>query len=413
MTAGSQDTPHITVIVPAWNAAATIGNAVASVLDQSDVDLECVVVDDASTDDTVAHVEGMQARDSRLVLVRSGANGGCSAARNLGLGVARGAWLAFLDADDRLMPGGLAAMLRAATGVDALAAIGQRISTDGERTWYPTLYEQPDIREPGVKSLARNPGLLYYAGPAGKLIHRSCAEGLAFEGRMLGDQPWILRALLRAGDRIVVVPDVVYEWRRPHPDHYVATITTSRSRSARLGAEAVRMAARAFEIVNAEIERDVEPGARHALAVTYFERLIRADLAAQLRAAIRRGDHDLDTMFRALAELLAVVPPEVVRGAREAVDTGILGPPLQGWPHVPRSARAAYWDLAEAAIRIDGRLAGAGGRRLARAALRLSARRPTAVSRPAASLILVAAAGATGLRRRITRRPGLAADRRE
>jgi glycosyltransferase involved in cell wall biosynthesis len=390
VTAPAQDAPQLTVIVPAWNAAATIGNAVASVLDQADVALECVVVDDASTDDTVAVVEGIRARDSRLVLVRSAANGGCSTARNLGLGVARGEWLAFLDADDRLLPGGLAAMLRAAIDVDALAAIGQRISTDGERTWYPVLYDQPDIRDPGVKSLARNPGLLYYAGPAGKLIHRSCAEGLEFEGRMLGDQPWILQALLRAGDRIVVVPDVVYEWRRPHPDRYVPTITTSRSQSARLGAEAVRMAARAFEIVNAAIERDVEPGARHGLAVTYYERLIRSDLAPQLRAAIRRADPDLDTMFRALGELLGGVPADVVIGAREAVGSEILRPPLQGWATLSGSARVAYWDLAATAIRIDRSQVRAGSRRLTRAALRLSGRRPVAIARPVASALVAA-----------------------
>ena len=388
MTAGSQDTPRISVIVPAWNATATIATAITSVLDQADVDLECVVVDDASTDDTVAVVEGMRARDGRLVLVRSGANGGCSAARNLGLSVARGEWLAFLDADDRLLPGGLAAMLHAATDVDALAAIGQRISTDGERTWYPALYEQPDIREPGVKSLARNPGLLYYAGPAGKLIHRSCAAGLEFEGRMLGDQPWILRALLRAGDRIVVVPDVVYEWRRPHPDRYVATITTSRSQSARLGAEAVRMAARAFGIVNAEIERDVEPGARHALAVTYFERLIRADLAAQLRAAVRRGDPDLDDMFRALAELLTVVPATVVTGAREAIAAEVVQPPLRSWDRLPGSARAAYWELAAVALEIDPLVARGGDRRLSRAALHLAVLPPAPLTHRLASFVI-------------------------
>jgi glycosyltransferase involved in cell wall biosynthesis len=388
VTAGLQDTPHISVIVPAWNAAASIANAIASVLDQSDVDLECVVVDDASTDDTIAVVQGMQARDPRLVLVRSAANGGCSVARNLGLGIARGEWLAFLDADDRLLPGGLAAMLRAATDVDALAAIGQRISTDGERTWYPVLYEQPDIREPGVKSLARNPGLLYYAGPAGKLVHRSCAAGLEFEGRMLGDQPWILRALLRAGDRIVVVPDVVYEWRRPHPDHYVPTITTSRTQSARLGAEAVRMAARAFGIVNAEIERSVEPEAQHRLAVTYFERLIRADLAAQLHAAIRRGDPDLDAMFRALADLLTVVPSTVVSGAREAIAAEVVQPPLRSWDRLPGSARAGYWELAAAALEIDPLLARSGGRRLSRAALRLAVLPPAPITHRLAAFVL-------------------------
>jgi hypothetical protein len=394
------DAPQLTVIVPAWNAAATIADAVASVLDQAEVSLECLVVDDASTDDTAAIVERLQAADARVILVRSPRNEGCSAARNRALDIARGTWLVFLDADDRLLPGGLAAMLRAAAEHDALAVVGQRISTDGVRTWYPVLYEQPDIREPGVKSLARNPGLLYYAGPAGKLIHRSCAEGLLFEGRVLGDQPWMLRALLRAGDRIVVVGDIVYEWRRPHPDHYVPTITAARTQSARLGAEAVAMAGRAFEVVTAEIDRLVEPDARHRLAVTYFERLIRADLAAQLRAAVRRADPDLDVMLRALADLLLSVPPAVVADARATVDAEILRAPLPGWRRLPASAKSAYWELVATAAAIEPQLAGAGGRRLARVALRVSLRRPTPAARSVASALLFTAQVATGLRRR-------------
>ena len=130
-------------------------------------------------------------------------------------------------------------MMRAAEGPATLAVVAQRISTDGERTWVPKPYNWPDIREPGRKSIARNPHLLYYAGPAGKLFHRSCTDGLRFEGRMLGDQPWVISALLRAGDAIEVISDVVYEWRRPHPDHYVATITSARMRSAALATTAV------------------------------------------------------------------------------------------------------------------------------------------------------------------------------
>ena len=277
------------MIVAAWNSAATLRAAVASVLDQSEVPLECVVVDDGSTDGTAEILAALSADDPRVVPVTSPGNEGVSAARNRGLAVARGEWLAFLDADDRLVSGGLAAMLRAADEHDALAVVGQRISTDGERTWMPVLYDMPDIREPGVKSIAANPGLLYYAGPVGKLYHRSCADGLLFEGRVLGDQPWVLRALLRAGDRIVVVGDVVYEWHRPHPDRYVPTITAARERSALLGAEAVAAAGAAHAIVSAEIERSVEPAAaRHRLEVAYFERLLRADLSAQLSAAVRR-----------------------------------------------------------------------------------------------------------------------------
>src|SRR5262245_6415533 len=121
--------PRLSVIVAAWNGAATIETALGSVLDQREVPLECVVVDDGSSDDTAARVEALAAGDRRVVVVRAPANEGVSAARNRALDVARGEWLTFLDADDRLLPGGLAAMLRAADdGDDVRAVVGQRIS---------------------------------------------------------------------------------------------------------------------------------------------------------------------------------------------------------------------------------------------------------------------------------------------
>ena len=196
--------PWLSVIIPCWNAAATIETFRGSVLDEHGESLEYVVVDDASTDETPAILAAMAARDPRLVVVQSEANGGASAARNRALEVARGTWLTFLDADDRILPGGIAALMRPTRSPGVLAVVGQRISTDGERTWIPTSYDTPDIREPGRKSLATHPGLLYYVGAPGKAYHRSCTTGLTFEGRVMGDQPWTVRALLRAGDGIEV-----------------------------------------------------------------------------------------------------------------------------------------------------------------------------------------------------------------
>ena len=114
------------------------------------------------------------------------------------------------------------------------AVIGQRIWSDGERTWLSSRYDIPDIREPGRKSIATHPGLLYYASCTGKAFHRSLLDGLRFEGRVLGDQAWTIRALLRAGAGIEVVADTVFEWSRPRPGAAVETITT-RARGTALG----------------------------------------------------------------------------------------------------------------------------------------------------------------------------------
>jgi glycosyltransferase involved in cell wall biosynthesis len=94
-----------TVVVPAFNAAAGVAGTVAAVLEQVDVDLEVVVVDDGSTDDTAAIVGAIA--DPRVRLVEQ-PNRGVSAARNRGLGEATGELVTFLDCDDRPEPTWLA-----------------------------------------------------------------------------------------------------------------------------------------------------------------------------------------------------------------------------------------------------------------------------------------------------------------
>ncbi|MFB9243754.1 glycosyltransferase [Massilia antarctica] len=100
-------TPLVSVVIPCYNAQRYIGATIASVLAQTDVTMEIIVVDDGSRDDSVALVRtGFPA-----VRIIEQANAGVAAARNTGIAAARGEWIAFIDADDIWLPGKLAAQL--------------------------------------------------------------------------------------------------------------------------------------------------------------------------------------------------------------------------------------------------------------------------------------------------------------
>jgi len=92
----------ISVILPVYNREKTIHRAVQSVLDQTYKDLELIVVDDGSTDETFAIVDSIQ--DNRIRLIHTKANFGACKARNLGIENARGEWVAFQDSDDAWHP---------------------------------------------------------------------------------------------------------------------------------------------------------------------------------------------------------------------------------------------------------------------------------------------------------------------
>jgi glycosyltransferase involved in cell wall biosynthesis len=95
--------PLVSVVIPCYRQAHFLPQAVRSVLDQTLSDIEAVVVDDGSPDEPLSQL-GELARDPRVVCLRQ-ENAGVAAARNAGIGVSRGAFLNFLDADDWLAPG--------------------------------------------------------------------------------------------------------------------------------------------------------------------------------------------------------------------------------------------------------------------------------------------------------------------
>jgi succinoglycan biosynthesis protein ExoO len=111
--------PIVSVIIAAYNCRQTIGRAIESAQRQSLTDIEIVVADDASSDDTAAFVQSLAAADARLKLVRLPQNGGVSAARNAAIEAARGQWIAVLDADDWYEPSRLEILLKGATDLQA------------------------------------------------------------------------------------------------------------------------------------------------------------------------------------------------------------------------------------------------------------------------------------------------------
>lgn len=98
--------PKVSVIIPTYNRARYLHRAIQSVLDQRFPDLEIIVVDDASTDDTAQVIEGF--RDPRIRYFRHNTNRREAASRNTGVQNAVGDYIAFLDDDDVWLPDKLA-----------------------------------------------------------------------------------------------------------------------------------------------------------------------------------------------------------------------------------------------------------------------------------------------------------------
>lgn len=127
--------PRISIIVPAHNSEAFIGQTLASIRAQSFTDWECVVVDDGSVDQTVAVVEGVTALEDRVRLVRQSC-GGSSMARNRGFleSCPSSEYITFMDADDLWEPTALevlAGRLRSSTRAVGAHGVAEFIDAYG------------------------------------------------------------------------------------------------------------------------------------------------------------------------------------------------------------------------------------------------------------------------------------------
>ncbi len=104
--------PLVSVIMPAYNAAAFIAESIRSVQQQSHLEWELLVIDDASKDGTSEVVEALKEKDDRIKLHILPTNQGAGFARNIGIKAATGDFISFLDADDLWKPSKLEKQLK-------------------------------------------------------------------------------------------------------------------------------------------------------------------------------------------------------------------------------------------------------------------------------------------------------------
>lgn len=127
--------PRFSVVVPAFNAEATLVETLDAVAAQGFRDWECLVVDDGSVDGTRAIAESFAADDSRFRVIHQG-NRGSAGAYNTGVAAAVGEWVCICSADDVLLPAHLSAMSQAIDenpGYDILSCNGYYWFPDGRR----------------------------------------------------------------------------------------------------------------------------------------------------------------------------------------------------------------------------------------------------------------------------------------
>lgn len=204
--------PTFSIIVPCYNLAPWIRACLDSVLAQSYVDWECIVVDDESKDESEKILDEYAARDARIRVIHQ-KNKGEGGSRNTGIAAARGEWVFFLDGDDVMAPNALArlASLIEKYPSEELFRFGFENFDDGEPL--------PEVKHSGLDSGRIDISYEiswdnYYVYVWQFLFKRSLIEGMKFDRYKRGaDRTFIVPTLCRANS-FVATDDVGYLYRK-------------------------------------------------------------------------------------------------------------------------------------------------------------------------------------------------------
>lgn len=200
----------ISVIVPVFNVAGYLPQCVDSILSQNYGDLEVILIDDGSTDGSGEICDRYAALDSRVRVIHQ-KNGGAAAAKNAGLRLATGEYLAFADSDDYLEPGAYGFLMKVLleTGADAVQGSFREV--------YRNRAEEQRISEEileGYDYLLRFPKDFSCALLWNKLYRRALFDGVFFEeGHKIDDEYFTYQGFLQPR-KVVRADRIVYNYRK-------------------------------------------------------------------------------------------------------------------------------------------------------------------------------------------------------
>ena len=214
--------PRVTVAIPVYNSAPTLARCIRSATAQTLRDIEILVADDASTDESAALAEAMALDDRRIRVIRLHPNGGKPRAMNRMIAEARGEWVAVLDADDTYLPDRLDRLVRAAEARGADMAADNLLYWDEgvERVLRTGFDPALGVRVLGMADLVRTASSFaeFDLGILKPVVRRSFVldHGLQYyEGTRLAEDFYYLMMFFAAGGRACVMGEALYQWTLP------------------------------------------------------------------------------------------------------------------------------------------------------------------------------------------------------
>ncbi|HFU4058901.1 TPA: glycosyltransferase family 2 protein [Streptococcus suis] len=197
--------PKVSIIVPVYNTEKYIGECIESILKQTLTDIELILIDDCSTDQSLTIIKNYADKDQRVTLVESAVNTGVGEARNKGIKLATGEYIAFVDSDDFVKEDMFEKLYAQAIKdqADLVLCDTGTFSSDGraKSVWYKAIYGKAYLKD-----------IFHNTQPTARMVARELIDSLQF--RFLpGMGEGIYFELMIHARHITTVPEKLYIYR--------------------------------------------------------------------------------------------------------------------------------------------------------------------------------------------------------
>jgi len=278
--------PKVSVIIPVYNVEEYIGLTLDSLLNQTLKDIEIIVIDDGSTDNSRQIIEDYEKKYKNIRVILQ-ENSGPSRARNRGVEEATGEYLAFVDSDDLLPENSLELRYHAAVEQDADLIIGGTYRFNSQRKWPLTRH----FLGYGEKNIRKDESILFTIGPCNKLYKTSLAKTLHFPEhiRFAEDQVFVIGAYTSA-KKIYSINDVVYYYREREDEKNRSLTQQVHHKSAYI----VKEVCKSWNLISKTIDQNISEQVFNCLIkANHLNRLAMFELGPAFRAGIMSKDKEI------------------------------------------------------------------------------------------------------------------------
>lgn len=214
----------VTVIIPIYNVEDYLDKCLESVVSQTYSNLEIILINDGSTDGSNDIIEKWRKKDSRIVAIYQ-KNQGLSAARNTGLNIAKGDWIAFVDSDDFVSKNYIQEMIQAAVGNTADLVICQINKTIGNSISSVTSSQKGIYNSQQFWNLffgKKSDDALVVAW--NKLYSKEIFNNLRYKRGIINEDEQILYSIIKKCQKIVILPQALYFYRLGRKDSIMTKV---------------------------------------------------------------------------------------------------------------------------------------------------------------------------------------------